>query len=152
MAPGAGHLIGLLDLHHHRMIARWRNIMDTVACRRPPVGTVAAEIAFLTEEVAAFRAFVDRQAEALAPLLDGGAKAVLRVEAAALHVDMRALQALVQRRGEGDSAVMVTLAILGERFPVAIHRSHAAFQRAVTERHGGVCGRLHALPSRAGDD
>lgn len=132
--PKPTHLVGMLDLHHQRMIARLRNIMDSLNRRACGAGTVTDEIAFLALEIEAYRAFVHghdrdlRSAIHLDPDMD------LRVEADTLYFDVLTLDQTVQMHGERDPDVLCRLSRVGAALLAFANRCQTGVQAARAER------------------
>lgn len=120
----------MMDLHHHRMLSRIRNIMDTLAHRTIKAGTVADEVGFLALEVEAYRAFVHahdleiRQLAALHPEEDP------RVEADSLYFEILTLNDYINSRSDNRQIVMPRVG----RMSASLLRHAARYNRGLTDR------------------
>lgn len=138
----------MLDLHHHRMVGRLKNIMDTLRRRSCPAGTVADEIDFLVMEVEAYRAFIHRHAQALActhPAMD---RDDLLEITDSLYFDVLKLHDRVQ---DGDLSNPVTvshIARVGGRLLDRAQRSYSGKHRRRAEQVAQIRARLSGMGER----
>lgn len=128
----------MLDLHHQRMVARLRNIMDSILRRDCASRTVHDEFTFLTLEVEAYRAFVHRHGVDLEGLLWPFGDHDPCAEADSLYFEVLQLGARLEDERETDHIFMARLSALGGRLLTLAQRIHDATVRARKDRLAGL--------------
>jgi len=116
------------------MVARLRNIMDSLTHRACSDVTIADEMAFLALEVEAYRAFVHRHGDALVSLAFDGDADGARAEADSLYFEVLQLSGPMESGGLQDAAVMARLSRLGGRLLALAQRSHFVSMQARSDR------------------
>ncbi|MBB4264616.1 hypothetical protein [Roseospira visakhapatnamensis] len=145
MEPRPAHIIAMLELHHGRMVARLRNVLDTQVRRAPEAGVITNELGFLALEAEAYRAFVHAHADQLArvaPVTDAGSggedEHVLRDAADSLYFDILHINDRVDRDGESDPGVVTRIARVGADFLEYTRRCHLSIQRRRADRVSAI--------------
>lgn len=116
------------------MVARLRNIMDSLTHRACSDVTVADEMAFLALEVEAYRAFIHRHGDALVSLAFDGDADGARAEADSLYFEVLQLTGPMERGDLQDTAVLARLSRLGGQLLALAQRSHVASLQARSDR------------------
>ena len=134
------HLIAMLELHHGRMVARLRNVLDTQMRRDPEAGVIANELGFLALEAEAYRAFVHAHADQLVPLapVQAGDGHALRDAADSFYFDILNLNDRVERDGEQHPLVTARIAKVGADFLEYARRCHLSIQRGRADRVSAI--------------
>ncbi|KAA5603850.1 hypothetical protein F1188_18925 [Roseospira marina] len=128
-APKPAAVFVMIDLHHQRMIARVRNIMDTLSNRGSTPGTATDEVGFLTLEVEAYRTFLQTHADDIRDMVGRREDPGPGIDADSLFFDVLALHELVGRNGEHHPSVLPRLGL----FSAALLRHASHFNGGLTD-------------------
>lgn len=128
------HLIGMLDLHHHRMVARISNIQDSLSNRSFVKGTVADEVGFLCLEAEAYRAFIHTHSDDLQQVVPTQSADDLKVEADSLYFAFLNLEDAVRANGERHAEVRGRIAGVSVAMLEHAQRCNHGVQKARAER------------------
>jgi hypothetical protein len=128
----------MLDLHHQRMVARLRNIMDSILRRDCESRTVQDEFTFLTLEAEAYRAFVHRHGVELEALLWPVGDHDPCAEADSLYFEVLRLGARLEDERDTGPVVVARLSALGGRLLTLAQRIHDATVQARKDRLAGL--------------
>ncbi len=140
MEARPAHLISMLELHHGRMVARLRNILDTQIRRDPAAGVIANELGFLALEAEAYRAFIHAHADQLGPVAPVHAddEHALLEAADSFYFDVLNLNDRVERDGEQHPMVTARIAKVGGGFLEYARRCHLSIQRGRADRVSAI--------------
>ncbi|WP_299441082.1 hypothetical protein [uncultured Rhodospira sp.] len=128
-----------LNLHHNRMVARLKNVMDTLQRRSCPDQTAVNELGFLVQEVEAYRAFVHAHTESLSWIMPALADDDPCASADSLYFDVLKLMDRVLDHGarHPDTVahiIRVGANLLDQARRCQSGRSHARASRLATLR------------------
>jgi hypothetical protein len=135
----------VLDLHHHRMVGRLKNIMDTLCHRSCPAGTVVDEVGFLVLEVEAYRAFIHRHVETLERAFPAMGRDDLLETADSLYFDVLKLNDRVQDRDVRDPMTVAHIARVGGRLLDRAQRSNHGKHRRRADQVARIRARLWGM-------
>jgi hypothetical protein len=135
----------MLDLHHHRMVGRLKNIMDSLRNRSCPAGTVADEIGFLVLEGEAYRAFIHRHAEALERTHPAMGRDDLLEIADSLYFDVLKLHDRVQDGDLSDPVTVSHIARVGGRLLDRAQRSYSGKHQRRADQVSRIRARLRGM-------
>ncbi|SDE61406.1 hypothetical protein [Rhodospira trueperi] len=146
--PRSKSVSSTLDLHHHRMVGRLKNIMDTLRHRACPADTVADEIGFLVLEVEAYRAFIHRHANVLQQTFPTMGRDELQDNADSLYFDVLKLHDRIQDGDVKDSQTAAHIARVGGRLLDRAQRSHTSKHRRRADQVAFIRAQLHGVGGR----
>jgi len=132
-----------LNLHHNRMVARLKNVMDTLQRRSCPDRTAVNELGFLVREVEAYRTFVHANTESLSRIMPALAEDDPCASADSLYFEVLKLMDRVLDHGARHPGTVTHIVRLGANLLDQARRTQSGRSHARASRLAAVRALLH---------